>query len=304
MHIILSTDINFIREINAITSWELTFEPMGLKDNSLYPEYPEGLHREYDYFYIGSSNDKTKWVLAALPWNLNEKDESTSAVIKASHCSAILVDPPLVREESIRKILFNIFLEIRKNKYISTKRIDEILNSVPFNEYLPAQSYLPELPEIWRQLPAELCVDFMLSDDACLYESIWEEYSRDSLKDALKVVCGPRDDGLLIGYQLVVRDVIPFLAWDVDWPLSRRGKRPPYKREKVQGVFPWEYHADQTILSVYQEVQSRSLWTEVPYYGKPVVKLRVGGRNQQEAISNWHQCAKVLRPLKPSASEQ
>jgi len=96
----------------------------------------------------------------------------------------------------------------------------------------------------------------------------------------------------------MVRDAIPFLGWDVDWPLSRQGKEPPYRRKKVQGVLPWDYQPDQTLLSVRQSARRCSRYG-IPYYDEPVVRLKVGGRNEEEVISNWHQCAKALRKLRP-----
>ncbi len=297
MHIILSTDrYKFTKAIGNITSWDMQVMSCDHRDDPAYSDY-WGV--EYD-FVLGCSEDKSSWGLAALPWGRDESFDGNAETLRSA-CTAILVDPPSVREDSILMILFRVFNEVRRTGRISVQQTDEILASVPFREYLPARSYLPELPESWLSLPVELCVGFSLSEGACLYASIFKEYSRASLKDALEMLCSPRIDGIMIQYDLVVRDVIPFLAWDVDWPLSRRGKEAPCKREKVQGVLPWEYHADQTVLSVYQWLPIRNIWAGIPYYGEPVVRLKVGGRSQQEAISNWHRCAKALRKLRPQA---
>ncbi len=108
--------------------------------------------------------------------------------------------------------------EINKSGWISDKTINEILGAVIFKEHLSARQYLPELPEAWLDLPVELCAGFELSENACLYPAVFEEYSRDTLEEAMRVLYAPRQEGLLAGYSLVVRDVIPFLARDVDWP--------------------------------------------------------------------------------------
>jgi hypothetical protein len=114
----------------------------------------------------------------------------------------------------------------------------------------------------------------------------------------LRVICGPRHDGILITYTLAAREVIPLLNWDIDWPLTRRGTAAPERRGKVQGDLPWETETDQSLFSIYQHVPSMGFWGAPSYYGKPVVRLRVGGRSQEEAISNWYQCARALRTMK------
>lgn len=286
MHIILPADRDaFVSAMDTITAWEIAVLSWDYRNDPLYVDFWD--NASYD-FSLGYSQDKSRWTLSAVSWYRKECDDGK---IDRSTCTAVLVDPPHVREESILMILFRIFNEIRKTGQISVQKIDEIVGSVRFKEYLPAGSYLPELPENWLHLPVELDVGFSLCEEACLYSSIFKEYRRDSFRDVLKMLCGPRHSGIMIHHNLVVRDAIPFLGWDVDWPLSRQGKESPYKRKKVQGVLPWDYQPDQTLLSAYQSAQS--------YYDQPVVRLKVGGRNQREAISNWHRCAKALRKLKP-----
>ncbi len=48
---------------------------------------------------------------------------------------------------------------------------------------------------------------------------------------------------------------------------------------------------------------SDRIWS-IPYFGEPIVRLRVGGRTQEEAISNWHRCAKTLRKWRREFSAQ
>ena len=63
-------------------------------------------------------------------------------------------------------------------------------------------------------------------------------------------------------------------------------------------MLPWKTETDQSLLSIYQHVPGAGFWGAPSYYGKPVVRLRVGGRSQEEAISNWYQCARSLRTMK------
>jgi hypothetical protein len=251
-------------------------------------------------FWLGHSPDHKEWALAAIPWSEEDPDGCIFTYAYYSACKAILIDPLKMQEDVIFRILFLINNETEKTNSITSKKINEIFKAVPFSEYLPAQTYLPELSKDWLHMPVELNVSFELSEGSCAPPSIFREYNRNSLKEALEVLYGPRHDGLLIYYFLVVHKVIPFLGWDVDWPLSRRGKEPPFRREKVQGASPDEYHPDQSIMTVYQSLHSRSLWGAAPFYGQPGIRLRVGGRSQEEAIANWHQCAKALRKMKPA----
>jgi hypothetical protein len=291
MHIILSTDkAEFVKTIEKINQWNLALLPWVDYDAPLYSDYrSKGCE-----FWLGSSPDHKEWALAANPLDRDLDNEFLQ-----STCTAILVDPPKVQEDVIFKILFLIGNDIKKAHWITENRIQEIFNTVPFTQYLCAETYLPELPKEWLHLPVELSVDFDMSEGACVTPWLFREYRRNSLKEVLEVSYGPRHDGLLIFYHLVVREVIPLLAWDVDWPLSRRGKDAPYKREKVQGALPWEYHPDQSILTIYQWLPIRSWKMAPPYFGQPVVRLRVGGRTREEAVVNWHQCARALRKLKP-----
>lgn len=201
--------------------------------------------------------------------------------------------------------MFLVFYEKKDTGKISKDRIEEIFRLVPFKEYLLAEKHLPEIPDIWRNLPVELCLDFELSNNACISHLTFREFSRDSLKDALKVVCGPRQDGILIRYLLEVRGAVPMLGWDVDWPLARRGKNPPERREKVQGPAPWDYEANSVILLLYQHMEGIGMWPYAPpFFGEPIVRLRVGGRTREEAVSNWYKCAKALRKWRREFSAQ
>ena len=122
-------------------------------------------------------------------------------------------------------------------------------------------------------------------------------YVRNSVEDALRVLCGPRVEGILIAYTLNVRQVVPLLRWDMDWPLSRRGREVPVKRQLAQGAAPWDFETDRSVLTLYQAFPGRGQWNP-PYFGQPVVRLRVGGRTAEEAVANWYTCALALRRLR------
>lgn len=297
MHILFPTDKDeFLEAVYSVSSWDIAFPTEDIA-------FRNDIHAA-DY-YLGNSKDKKTWVLASMPYQDDDDSDKLTQEAMVSACAVALVDPPLVREESILRILFLVFYEKNEAGEISTDRIEEIFQLIPFKEYLLAEKHLPEIPEAWRNLPVEVCVDFELADGAGINHRTFREFSRDSLKDALEVVCSPRHDGFLIQYVIAVRGAIPLLEWDVDWPLARRGKTPPERRKKVQGPAPWDYEADSEILSVYQHMEwvSNRIWS-IPYFGEPIVRLRVGGRTQEEAISNWHRCAKALRKWRREFSAQ
>lgn len=289
MHIVPYTNRSeFAKRIDTITDWSFTI-PVDDQDGPLH-----GVEWiKHGDFYLGSSSNRKDWTLAIIPWDGHENDD-IHRTIMCSTCRAVLVDPPKPQEDVIIRILLLIYTELNKSPWISDQRISQIFNSVPFKEFSHAETFLPEIPIDWRHLPVELCVGFELSERSCAWPSAYREFARTSFSEALHVLLGHHYDGLLIGYSLVAREVIPLLAWDVDWPLSRRGKEPPFRRGKSQGQLPWEYSYDVTLLSVYQMMPIRS-----GYYGEPIVRLRVGGRDRRDIVSNWQSCARALRRLRP-----
>ena len=285
MRILLPTPQNddFLDALNQVESWDFVVASYNLPGRKICFGQD---------FWLGSSRNGKTWLLAAVPTGIYEGFDPTETAVAA------LLDPPKQNEDTIADTLFRIYIAGETVDRLSADAIDAILADVQFPEYLPVESYLPESPKDWLHLPTELVVGFTLSEGACVGGGTFNEYSRDSLEDVLRVVCGPRQDGILIAYTLAAREVIPMLSWDVDWPLTRRGTTAPERREKVQGMLPWETEADQSLLSIYQHVSGTSFWGVPPYFSKPIVRLRVGGRSQEEAISNWYQCARALRRLK------
>ena len=285
MRILLPTSQNddFLEALNQVESWSLVVAPYNLpgSDSCLMMD-----------FWFGASRDGRTWVLAAVPSGIYESFDPAETAVAA------LLDPPKQNEDTITEILLRIYIAGKEINRLSKSAIDEILAAVTFPKYRPVASYLPEAPQGWLHLPAEFAVSFTLSEGACVGGCTFNEYGRDSLEDVLRVVCGPRQEGILIAYTLATREVVPLLDWDVDWPLARRGTAAPERREKVQGMLPWDAEADQSLLSIYQHVPGTGFRFAPPYYSKHVVRLRVGGRSPDEAVSNWYQCARALRTMR------
>ena len=250
-------------------------------------------HLGFDHF-IGSSGSGKIWALAVVEISFVNDD----GFCPDEATVAILIDPPKRHSETIAEILLRVYSE--KDKSLSKKKIEKISGAVKFPEYQAVKEYLPQAPKSWLDLPAEIIVRFSLSEHACVGDSTFEEYSRNTLTDVLKVLFGPRHGGLLIHYSLIVREVTPLVKFDVDWPLLRRGKDVPFPRGKIQGDFPWDEVSDDTLISIYQYIPDVYYgWMPAPpYYGDPVVRLRVGGRSEGEAIANWKMCATALRKIK------
>jgi hypothetical protein len=249
-------------------------------------------------FWLGASQDGRTWMLAAVPSGIYDHFVPAEAAVAA------LLDPPKRNDDTIAEILLRIYIAGRNVDRLGTRAIEGVLADVQFPEYPAVERLMPEAPRDWLQLPAELVVRFTLSEGACVMGATFEEYRRDSIDAALRVVCGPRQGGLLISYTLTAREVLPLLEWNVDWPLARRGKEEPTQRGRVQGALPWEDETDQSLLSVYQHLPATGRALAPSYFSKPVVRLRVGGHSREAAIANWHRCARALRRLKPDIPEK
>ncbi|MGB7932047.1 MAG: hypothetical protein WCH04_07450 [Gammaproteobacteria bacterium] len=80
------------------------------------------------------------------------------------------------------------------------------------------------------------------------------------------------------------------------------GTHLPVKRQLAQGAAPWDFETDRSLLTLYQAFPGRGQWNP-PYFGQPVVRLRVGGRTAEEAVANWYTCARALRRLRNQVIE-
>jgi hypothetical protein len=283
----------FLRDSREFKELQVTLHQIEDWDY-IVPSPSSGGSADYSHnYWLGSSRDVQVWFLAITIDGSDNIDLSKDVV-------TILTHPPKPDVNTIGEILIKAYSMSIQEGGLSSSRIKEIVASVPFPEYLSVRSLMPEAPEAWLDLPCELSVNFSLSDGACVYRDLFDEYSRTTIRDTLRVVCGPRHDGILIHYHLAARETIPFLLWDIDWPLLRRGKESTSKREKVQKNVPWKTEADRTLIEIYQHLGSSSIWRSSPYFGEPSVRLRVGGRTPEEAVRNWHQCAQVIRKIRES----
>ena len=293
MEIILSnsSETVFARLINEIDDWQFVIasSEFSAPDDYIF----------FDH-WLGSSRDGSVWALAVRS-NADDGRTKEGAFQKADPLEqvvALLLDPPKRDADTIAEILLRIHYSDEKINDLDAAVIDEIVRLLPFPEHQKVGSFLPQAPKEWLDYPAELLVGIDLSEGISVSKNTVEEFARDSLDAAIDVVFGPRKWGILIGYTLAVCEVIPFLSWNVDWPLARRGKEEPWRREKKQGILPWEYEADNSLLSIYQCLPCSGTALAPHVSDEPVVRLRVGGRNRDEAVSNWHTCARALRKLK------
>lgn len=278
-----------------LSDWHYAIPPCG-------DLLPDRCAEEHDH-WLGSSGDGQVWgmgiassaPLGRMPRGI-KVHQSSGAIV------AFLVEPPKREPDTIARILFRVHAA-NMVEPSSDDQIESILRSTPFPNYLKVRSYLPNAPADWLDWPAELAVGFGLSEDVCLTPRLYEEFKRATLWDALRVVCGPREEGLLVGYSLAAREIVPLLRWNVDWPLARQGTALPFRRQPVQRDVPWEQRADLRLLTVYQQVgTSARTWAPL-YFDRPTVRLLVGGRTRDDAVSNWHRCARALRRLRSDSVE-
>jgi hypothetical protein len=292
MRVVLPNSPEAVSLRAKLSDWHYAIPPWG-------EPLPDRCAEEHDH-WLGSSGDGRVWGMGIAPSAPRPRMPRSIKVHQSSGAIvAFLLDPPKREPDTIAKILFRVHGANMVGP-LSDEQVESILRSTPFPHYLKVRAYLPGTPVDWLDWPAELAVGFGLSEGACLTPSLYEEFKRDNLRDALRVVCGPRQDGLLIGYSLAAREIVPHLRWNVDWPLARQGTAPPVRRKPVQQNVPWERSADLKLFSVYQDIRSSARTWAPLYYGRPMVRLLVGGRSRDDAVSNWHRCARALRRLKHS----
>lgn len=177
------------------------------------------------------------------------------------------------------------------------------MTRVANDEVLPARELFPGIVPAWANLPAELIVDFDLTRYGGIRGWMFAEYRRASLAEALATVLTTQLCFVMLRYTIVVRGAKPLLGWDLDAPLSRVNAA-PVKRTKVQGVYPWDWEADPTLVQVYQHSPPDNFLGFARATYRPTVRLRVGGRTPREAIENWTWCAAPLRRQRKAVLEQ
>jgi hypothetical protein len=286
-------DCGFQSKLETIDEWKFA---------NILNDVPGQQARLKNDFWLGSSRDGSVWALAATPYAGGAKRDDESALNGQTFWGGIPVllhDPPKRNESSIMEILARIWNLYQNGGRPDARELEKVAGSVEFPTYKPVAHYLPEAPEEWLKLPSVLAVGFTLSDCTSIGTDTFDEFERDSMEDAFKVLCGEREWGLLIGYTIAAREVIPFLPWLLDAPLSRRGSSEPEEREKVQGELPWELVPDQKLVSVYQTARIvGSFWSAPSPYAETSIRLQVGGLSPENAIENWERCAKALRRMK------
>jgi hypothetical protein len=253
-------------------------------------------------FWLGNSRDGQVWGLFATA--VRYLDDEQEDGLRPDQLVAYLLGPPKRNTQTIGEILLAVHQAFRKNPFLSEHQIQSIIRSIEFPTYRTVGDYLPSSPEEWQQLPAELIVSFELSEGAGVCAGTFDAYRRDSLEEAVAIVYMPRIGGLLLRYSLVARELIPMTPYEVDWPLARRGREHPYKRGKVPGTLPWDRETSTALVILHQHVARRVGWMPTPsYFAKPVVRLTVAGRSQDNAIANWTRVATQLRACRPHRSE-
>jgi hypothetical protein len=260
------------------------FVPVNHRDRTL----------KWDYLLGNSRNGRT-WVLFAeeIKFTGDETDG-----VAPENLVAWLENPPKRSSETIGEILHAAHESLLAGVRLDDAAFQSIIDSYPFPTFKTVSEYIPVAPEEWGNLPAEIEVAIGLSDGAGVNRESYEEYGTDSIEKAVSQVKSPRVPGYLFHYRLIVKGVTPLCPYEVDWPLSRRGKQAPYKKEKIQSQVPWDMITSSRLVSIYQDARYVSSTCSLAYFDEPTVRLVVAGRSPENAISNWVSIAKYLRSIR------
>jgi hypothetical protein len=124
----------------------------------------------------------------------------------------------------------------------------------------PAGDLLPGIPAQWASLPTELVVNFHLTESGCMTAAMVAEYRRTSIETAMGALLSCHLYFVLLRYTVMVRGASPMLGWELDASLARIGQAKPKQRRKVQGVHPWEWQADDSLIEIYQHSPLVGFW--------------------------------------------
>lgn len=210
----------------------------------------------------------------------------------------LLLDPPKPDLETITHILLLIRKALIQGAKISECDVQTIIERIDFPELIRAGDLLPGIPDEWVDLPVKIQFSCELSEWAGVNQSTFDMFAKQTFTDVVRTVYDKRHDGYLLHYSLISTEVIPLLAWDVDSSLGRMLKEKYKERDKVGIDFPSNSSADKTLFRLYQYLPKVGASSAPSYYGKPTVRLTVGGISKQAAYSNWMQCAAALRKMK------
>ncbi|MCP5143204.1 MAG: hypothetical protein H6978_00105 [Gammaproteobacteria bacterium] len=246
----------------------------------------------HDY-WLGYSANGRDWLLGRSRRNdYTEADEAygPTDIIAGLRC------PPRRNEETILRLLLGLEVTRLETGRIRAGDIARLVAETPFPVYRPLQHCFPQGPEAWHELPVELVVGFRVSEGACIQGGLFYAFRRDSLADAMAVLAGPRQDGVLIHYSLVVREVIPLLTCVADWPLARRGGDPVRRYAASRCV------RERVLLTLRQQTrQSSGMFGGPRYFSPTTLWLSVSGFDERAALSHWYHCAQALRRLRTGA---
>lgn len=145
-------------------------------------------------------------------------------------------------------------------------------------------------PVEWLPWPAKLKVRFRLSDGQGVNGELFDEYHRELIGEALKVVLKPRVPGLLIEYLLLAElKAVPPLSFVVDRPLRGGKKVTALMRNNDQFA---------ELCLLYQHVARKvGFLGEPAYFDEHSVRLAVCGKSAEDAEQNWNHVARELKKL-------
>jgi hypothetical protein len=149
---------------------------------------------------------------------------------------------------------------------------------------------LPEgFPSDLAAVPLRVSVSLTLTEDNCIYPEFFDEFSVRSIEGAMANLL--HNKGTFLVYRFVVAGATPAYAIDADWPLLRRGSTAAGLRPRVlvSTGAPWNMASDRVVIELRNA--PLSAWASR-------LCLRVGGRDEIDAVRRWDGIAWPLRRIR------
>lgn len=154
---------------------------------------------------------------------------------------------------------------------------------------------LPDyFPAALQGLPLRALVALTLTEHNGVNRGFYEKFAVDSVEQAMLRLLQFRGEYLV--YRFVMSGANPVFSRDANWPLFRGGHaRVATPRQLQSRVAPWDLVSDRTMFEIRNDPVTISTSR---------MFLRVGGRDDADALLRWEDLAKALRRLRVSVLAQ
>jgi hypothetical protein len=141
----------------------------------------------------------------------------------------------------------------------------------------------PGFPEdLVRFLPLRIGVSFTLTEWTCVSREMYEQHKVGCLQDSL--IHLTRGYEIFLSYSFYSETVTPAWAYNIDWPLRRRGKTDGAITDRSR--YGWDIERS----NMFFELRNKPIR---PYSSR--LMLKTGGRTVAEAVERWERLALAIR---------